>query len=245
MKKIISFTIIVTLLPVIVLAISSTNFDIEPLNVGNSGGINGSSSNYNLEQQQVGDVTIDLSNSSNYNLRHGHLYQEDDDVKLSFVAIPEKRIPSTGNDGTKVIIYVYSVGSQSPLHSYFYYDTDNNGNYSNLELTGLSAGTYDLAIKGYSHLIKRVNNINLNVGNNFVDFTNASNDKLLCGDLYTNGIYPNGDNKVNSVDVTYLVSKWALEDFGVSDERADVDENHQVNSLDITKVVNNYALIGD
>ena len=50
---------------------------------------------------------------------------------------------------------------------------------------------------------------------------------------------------VNSVDVTYLVSKWAVNDAGVSDERADVDENGQVNSLDMTKTVNNYAVVGD
>ena len=231
--------------PIAVQAISSTNYSLDPLNTGNSGGKNSQSSNYGLEQQQVGDVVVDESASSNYNLRHGHLYPDDNDVVLDFTVIPEKRIPSTGNDGTRVVINVYSVGGVLPIQSYSYYDTDNNGHYTGLILSGVSPGTYDIAVKGYAHLWKRLNSVALSSGTNTVDFTASGTEKLLCGDVYVNGSYPDGDNVVNSVDVTYLVSKWAVEDGGVSDERADVDENGQVNSLDMTKVVNNYAVVGD
>jgi hypothetical protein len=230
--------------PIIVLAISSTNYQLDPLNAGNSGGTEAGSGNYNLSEQQVGDVTVDVSSSPNYNIRHGHLYPKGN-VVIDFTVIPEKRIPVTGNNGTRVLVYVYNTGGSVPIQTYSYYDTDNNGHYVGLALTGISPGIYDIAVKGYAHLRKRLNNVTLNGGNNSIDFTFAGTDKLLCGDVYVNASYPDGDNMINSVDVTYLVSKWAVNDTGVSDERADVDENGQVNSLDMTKTVNNYAVMGD
>jgi len=239
------FVILVIFVPTFAFAISSSNFELEPLNLGNGGGIDANSSNYKLEQQQVGDIAIDESNSNNYNLRHGHQYPNENIVSLNFIAVPEKRIPLSGNDSTRVLIYIYNPGDNVPIQTYSYYDTDNNGSYVGLVLIGISPGTYDIAVKGYAHLRKRLSNVVLNEGNNNIDFTFVGTDKLLCGDVYTNGSYPDGDNTVNSVDVTYLVSKWANNDSGVSDERADVDENGQVNSLDMTKVVNNYAVIGD
>jgi hypothetical protein len=246
MKKNILIIVLVCIVavPVVVFAISSANYQIDPLNAGNGGGTEGGSANFDLSEQQIGDVTVDVSTSPNYNLRHGHLYPKGE-VTIDFTVIPEKRIPAVGNDGTKVIIDVYAVGGAVPLNSYFYYDTDNNGNYTGLALSGTSPGTYDIAVKGYAHLRKRLNNVVLTSGVNTIDFTFAGTDKLLCGDVYVNGAYPDGDNMVNSVDVTYLVSKWAVNDAGVSDERADVDENGQVNSLDMTKTVNNYAVTGD
>ncbi len=225
------------------LSISSTNFSIEPLNTGNSGGIDSNSSNYKLDQQQIGDVSVDKSTSSNYKIRHGHQYP-DSEVKLNFSVIPEKRIPTIGNNSTRVIVEVYAQGGTHPIKSYSYYDTDNNGNFTGLKLDGISPGVYDISIKGYAHLRKRLNNIALNSGTNTINFTSGA-ERLLCGDVYTNSSYLDGDNKVNSVDVTYLVSKWSVHDTGVSDERADVDENQEVNSLDMTKIVNNYAKIGD
>ena len=244
-KNILIISVISIAIPMVVFAISSTNYQIDPLNAGNSGGTEGDSANFNLSEQQVGDVTVDTSSSANYNIRHGHLYPDDTDVELDFTVIPEKRVPLAGNDSTRVIIDVYALGGTTPIQSYSYYDTDNNGQYTGLSLVGITAGTYDIAVKGYAHLRKRLNNVTLNNGTNTVDFTFAGTEKILCGDVYVNGLYPDGDNTVNSIDVTYLVSKWAVNDAGVSDERADVDENHQVNSLDMTKVVNNYAVVGE
>ena len=231
--------------PFVVRAIASTNYTVDPLNAGNSGGHNSQSANFELEQQQVGDVTVDESISANFNLRHGHLYPDDESVFLDFVVIPEKRIPVVGNDSTRVVINIYNIGTNVPIQSYSYYDTDSSGSYSNLELSDITPGTYDIAIKGYAHLWKRLNSVVLDSGVNTLDFTVAGTDKLLCGDVYVNASYPDGDNVVNSVDVTYLTSQWAVNDAGVSDKRADVDENGQVNSLDMTKTVNNYAVVGD
>lgn len=246
MKKNILIALAISIaIPMVVLAISSANYQLDPLNAGNSGGTEGTSGNFNLSEQQVGDITVNISDSANYNIRHGHLYSKDDDIELDFTAIPEKRIPAVGNDGTRVVIDVYNIGGNIPIQSYSYYDTDNNGNYTGLVLAGINSGTYDIAVKGYAHLRKRLNGVVLTTGANTVDFTFAGTDKLLCGDVYVNGSYPDGDNMVNSIDVTYLVSKWAVNDLAVSDERADVDENGQVNSLDMTKTVNNYAVIGD
>jgi hypothetical protein len=244
-KNILAVLAISIAIPMAVLAISSVNYQLDPLNTGNSGGTEGDSANFNLSEQQVGDVTVDISNSANYNIRHGHLYPNDDNILLNFTVIPEKRVPITGNNGTRSIIEIYDTGGTVPVQIYSYYDTDNNGNYTGLPLSGITAGTYDVSVKGYAHLRKRLNNVTLTGGTNTIDFTFTGTEKLLCGDVYTNVTYPDGDNVVNSVDVTYLVSQWAVSDGGVSDERADVDENHQVNSLDMTKTVNNYAVVGE
>jgi hypothetical protein len=247
-NSLVVLTGLIVLAPVVVFAISSANYQVDPLNAGNGGGTEGGSANFKLSEQQVGDVTVDVSTSSNYNLRHGHLYPKGD-VSVDFTVVPEKRISTpplpSPNNGTKVLIYVYNPGGAVPIQVYSYYDTDNDGNYTGLALTGISPGNYDIAVKGYAHLRKRLNNVVLTGGSNSIDFTFSGTEKLLCGDVYVNGVYPDGDNVVNSVDVTYLVSKWAVSDTGVSDERADVDENGQVNSLDMTKTVNNYAVTGD
>lgn len=244
-KKILTTLILFVFTPIMVLAISSANYGIEPLNTGNSGGTNANSASFQLEQQQIGDFVISNSDSASYNLQHGYLYPDTSSVMLDFIVIPEKRVPLVGNNGTRVIIDIYNTGEAIPIQSYSYYDTDINGKYIGLQLIGVMAGTYDIAVKGYAHLRKRLNNIALVSGTNTVDFSLAGSDKLLCGDVYVSGSYPDGDNTVNSIDITYLVSKWAVADIGISDERADVDENHQVNSLDMTKVINNYAVIGD
>lgn len=245
-KILTSIIVAMVIIPMVTFAISSTNYSIEPLNSGNSGGASGDSSNFSLEEQQIGDVTVDISTSTNYNLSHGHLYPEEEgQVRGDFTVIPEKRVPATGNNGTRIKIEVYSQGGNTPIQTYSYYNTNGNGGHSGLQLTGLNPGTYDIAIKGYAHLKKRINGINLIGGSNTLDFSNGGSEELLCGDVYTNATYADGDNTVNSVDVTYLVSKWADEDNGVSDERADVDENGQVNSLDMTKTVNNYAVMGE
>lgn len=103
-NKYILLAILLLVIPSIVQAISSTNYEIDPLNAGNSGGHSSGSTNFKLEQQQIGDVTVDESISANYNIRHGHLYPDDESVFLDFTVIPEKRIPTVGNDGTRVII---------------------------------------------------------------------------------------------------------------------------------------------
>jgi len=245
----ISLPIVVLLLGITlqgeVRATSSTNYTIEPDNAGNSGGEDSSSAGYEIENQQVGDLAIGESDSANFNILHGYLYGDAGDVLIDFTVIPEKRLPAVGNNSTLAIIEIRNVGETTALQTYAAVATNNDGEYSNLLLTGIPPGTYDVVVKGYAHLKKMLSAQSLVEGANVLDFTLAGADPLLCGDVYTSGTIPDGDNQVNSLDATYLVSHWGENDAGVSDERADVDENHQVNSLDMTKLINNYGTDGD
>ncbi|MBD3238325.1 MAG: hypothetical protein GF332_01640 [Candidatus Moranbacteria bacterium] len=161
-------------------------------------------------------------------------------VTINFTAIPEKRVPLTGNNSTQAYIEVRNVGSTTPIDTFGPIDTDNNGIYSSaLPLTGITPGTYDVAVNGYSHL-KLKKTVTLVSGLNNIDFTDAGTNPLLVGDAYGTG-----DNMVNSLDISYIQSQWGVIDSGVSDNRADVDENHQVNSMDVTKANANYGKVGD
>lgn len=226
-------------------ATSSTNYTIDPDNSGNSGGEDSSSAGYEIENQQVGDLAIGESDSANFNILHGYLYGDEGDVFIDFTVIPEKRLPAVGNNSTLAIIEVRNVGETTAINTYPAVATNNDGEYSNLQLTGIPPGVYDVVVKGYAHLKKMLPAQSLAEGTNILDFTLVGADPLLCGDVYTGVTTPDGDNQVNSLDATYLVSHWGENDGGVSDERADVDENHQVNSLDMTKLINNYGINGD
>ena len=154
------------------------------------------------------------------------------DVRLSFIALPEKRVPKVGNDDSHVIIEVRSPGSAQVLFSQTV-DTSIDGQYSNVILSGISPGVYDLIAKGYSHLRRKKSNITLSSGENILDFTDAGLNKLLCGDV-------NEDNKVNAIDVTIIVKSLF-----VSEERTDLNQDSLVNAIDITNMVVNFNKVGD
>ncbi len=231
---------------------TSSSYILFPMNFGNSGGIQSSSSSYNMDFQQVGDFTTGHSTSSSYDTLHGYLYPDVTDMIIQYIAIPEKRIPSTGHYASNTRIEIRTVGSSTALAEYENLLTGNTeAKYpigwtgsGGVEVEGLSDGTYDVVVKGYSTLARK-KTVSLVTGINQIDFTDSGNNPLKVGDVYVSTSYPHGDNMVNSVDMTYLVSQWNETDTGISDNRADVDENDKVNSLDMTKVVANYAQVGD
>jgi len=161
---------------------------------------------------------------------------------INFSVIPEKRIPLTGNNSTNAVLEVRELGTTNVLVSFSPLITDNNGDYTGLTLTSIIRGNYDLVIKGYSHLKKKLTVNGLLPGdyNSKVEFGT-----VLIGDVKITAMLPNGDNQVNSLDMGYLVSQWGTGDTGVSENRSDVDENGIVNSLDMGKVIANYGLNGD
>lgn len=188
---------------------------------------------YNLTSE-IGDTVVGQSESTIYRLRHGVTYEEAGAVNIDFIAIPEKRSPLTGNNDSHVTVEVRAVGSTVPLFSALV-DTDVDGEYHGLLLTGISPGTYDVTAKAYSHLRRRLDGIALGDGVT-VDFSAAGTDPLLCGDVNL----VDGDNKVNSLDMTILVGQWF-----VNDERSDLNQDGVVNSIDMTNMVTNFNLEGD
>lgn len=151
---------------------------------------------------------------------------------INFIAIPEKRVPSTGNNSTLVTIEVRSIGTTTPLFSETV-NTGSGGSYSGLTIS-LSPGTYDITAKGYSHL--RVKKTSQSLANNVtIDFSANGTSPLLSGDV--NGA--NGDNKVNGIDLTQIVS--GLTAFNV---RYDLNRDTRVNGIDLTNAVSNLNVTG-
>lgn len=192
-----------------------------------------SSSLYNVTSE-IGDTVVGQSESTIYRLRHGVTYEEPSGVIIDFIAIPEKRSPLVGNNSSHVTVEVRAVGSIVPLFSTIV-DTDVDGEYHGLLLTGISPGTYDITAKAYSHLRRKLSSVAL--GNGMpIDFSGAGTNPLLCGDVNL----VDGDNKVNSLDMTILVGKWFT-----NDERSDLNQDGVVNSIDMTNMVTNFNLEGD
>jgi len=216
-------------------AISSSNFQIPHYDLGPSREKESASSNFKLESF-IGDIFRGRSGSSGYQTEHGFFYPEEV-IFLNLKALPEMRVPSTGNFGTHLTVEVRNPGGTTPQFSQIV-DTDNDGQYSGLALIGISPGTYDIAVKGYSHLRDKEENIVLTAGSTFVDFSNGETDYLLAGDV--NGI--NGDNLINSIDIAVEVIKL---DQTIDVEREDLNQDGVVNSLDLAITIKNLDVWGD
>lgn len=153
---------------------------------------------------------------------------------LNLVAAPEKRAPSANNDDTRLEIEVRAAGSSTALFRKVV-RTSSGGTFSGFTVTGLSAGTYDITAKGYSHLRKKEASITLSTGAT-IDFTTSGTDKLLSGDVNS----ASGDNLVNGIDLTLIIG-----DLTGSTERYDLNRDSVVNGIDLTNAITNLTQTGD
>lgn len=234
-KIIISFFALF-LIPGEILAISSPNFQIPYFDFGPGREIESGSPNFKMESF-IGDPFRGNSANPNYREEHGFFYPEQGNVLVNLKALPEMRVPTTGNFDTHLTVEVRNPGQTSPLFSKTV-DTDTNGLYSNILLTGINPGTYDITAKGYSHLRDKEQNAVLVAGANNVDFSNNDTNYLLAGDV--NGT--NGDNLVNSVDIAIEIIKL---DQTSGIEKEDLNQDIIVNSIDLAITIKNLDLWGD
>jgi hypothetical protein len=220
----------------IVYASQGTLYQVNsPESVNGPSSLKSYSGSYNVFSE-IGDTVVGTSTSLSFSILHGVTYEAPTGVvDIDIIAVPEKRVPLTGNDDSHVTIEIRNPGGTTPLFSQTV-DTDVDGEHGTMNIAGISPGTYDLTAKAYSHLRRKKENVVLGAGLNTVDFTDVGTDKVLCGDV--NLVY--GDNKVNSLDVTLLVADWFS-----TDERIDLNQDGQVNSIDMTNMVTNFNLTGD
>ena len=151
---------------------------------------------------------------------------------INVIAIPEKRTPTTGNNGTLLTVEVRNHGSTTPLATTTVV-TSSGGTLSGVSIP-LTNGTYDITAKGYSHLRVIKSNQSLSQ-NTTIDFTANATSPLLCGDV--NGT--SGDNKVNGIDLTQIVSGLTTYDV-----RYDLNRDGRVNGIDLTNAVSNLNQTG-
>lgn len=141
---------------------------------------------------------------------------------------PEKRVPATGNWVNQNTIQIRTVGSTTPIISQVVsMNVNGDGTMSPIDPIILPAGTYDFAIKGYSHLRKiYTGTISTAVTN--LDFTGPGNE-MLAGD--TSLVE---DNYINSLDLSNL-----SRNLYTGDIKNDLNRDTSVNSLDLSNIAFN------
>jgi len=155
-------------------------------------------------------------------------------MSIDIIAIPEKRIPTTNNNSTILTIEVRNPGETTPVFSETVV-TGSGGTYSGMIVTDLDDGTYDITAKGYSHLRVKKSGVNISDGVT-IDFSDGGVNTLPSGDVNST----DGDNKVNGIDLTLIVS-----DLNGVTVRYDLNRDGRVNGIDLTNAVTNLNDLGD
>lgn len=161
---------------------------------------------------------------------------------LQIIAVPEKRIPNVApdrveNKSSQLILKIYQVGAERIDANVIFSTTTNSDDSARWFdiLQTVPSGSYDITIKGYSHLVRLASNIHLDKFIQ-VDFTNNGQTPLFCGDINLDS----GDNKVNALDISILVNN-----FSTNNLRSDLNQDGVVNSIDISNLLTNFNLVGD
>lgn len=154
-------------------------------------------------------------------------------AQINIKVYPEKRIPGTGNWQNQNLIEIRNVGSTTPLVSQIVnMDANGDGTLNSVDSNLVGTGSYDIAIKGYSHL-RKVYTVSLGQTVENLNLTGPGNE-LLAGD--TSVVE---DNYINSLDLSqiaiYLYS---------TNTKNDLNRDGEVNSLDMSNMSYNLYLAG-
>ena len=187
------------------------------------------------DSESIGlSITITASAGSGFSIKLIKSCRGFDGFSINLIAAPEKRVPSTGNDDTRLEVEVRNIGSTTPLLRQIV-RTGSGGTFSGFTLTGINAGSYDITAKGYSHLRRKMPGVSLSSGTT-IDFSTGGTVKLLCGDVNSSS----GDNLVNGIDLTLIIN-----DLTGNTERYDMNRDTVVNGIDLTNAITNLTETGD
>ena len=151
---------------------------------------------------------------------------------IKIKARPEKRVSPIQNGETQAKLVFYNKTLRTAV-----LETSidiNNIGWGILETDRLPEGTYNISIKGLSHLTKVMRNVIIDSENHTFDFTFGENFYLIAGD-----VHKNKDNFVNGLDISAAIQML----YG-NNIHADLNRDGIVNGLDISIVVNNLYIRG-
>lgn len=179
----------------------------------------------------------------------GRLIDEPTDPFTSGTNVPTANYQSSRDDyRTRFYITVRSGGSilftQSAIVT-----SDEQGNYDiPIEVTGLTAGTYDIGLKGEAHLTRVFDNVRLTPGETEINFDlDDSAGLLLAGDISGGGLTPAslGDDQVNSVDLSVILASLNIIDTNPYPVRPNLNHDSVVNSIDLSILLDNLNRRGE
>jgi len=156
---------------------------------------------------------------------------------LIILGQPEKRVPKTGgNLSLDSTVLFYNPVTHALVHTVN--ATLNNSGSSTVYDPSLPTGNFDAALKGQSHLAKKIINVNIVNGSDAtLDFTESGAFYLLAGDVQGAGLK---DNFVDILDISAVDIR-----FNSTDLEADLNRDGIVDVLDMSIVLVNYNKPGD
>ena len=230
--------------------LTSPNYIMFPYNTGNSSAEHDEAGHAYKLSSEVGDVAVgtSLEGGHTYIINHGYLYP-DGGVVLRFKVAPEKRVQNPPNgdanpnwDISDVRLQVRTVGTQNVVFETEVGPTNTDGEYLTDIPTVLPVGTYDLTVKGFSHLTLLKPSVTLISGTNMVDFSTDGSGNIvymLAGDVNTMPSSIFGDDKVNSLDLGTIIP-----DLNHDVYKTDLNQDNKVNSLDLGMTITNLNMLG-
>lgn len=158
-------------------------------------------------------------------------------TSINIKALPEKRVNKIGgNLANYSRLQIKNIPSGSVLLENFF-TTGPLGLKDGVNISTLSSGTYDVFLKGHSHLTKKLTALSITSENTEIDFSNSGTQYLLAGDV--NGLIL-GDDVVNAIDLSILIN-----DLDTFDLRTDLNRDNTVNALDLSILITNLDRHGD
>lgn len=149
------------------------------------------------------------------------------------IITPENRIPPIHNNALEITVDIRPEGSSTPIYSTTVgTDSEGRAQLCPLPSTIISGHYYDVLVKGLSHL-RRIFPHQLFGSSGFT--LDLRTPVLLAGDSH-----PTSDNYVNSLDISYEITK-----IYTSELRADLNRDGLVNSLEFPTLISHLYKYGD
>ena len=248
----------VLLFPMVVFAqATSTNFQLNQEGSGFTE-FDASSTNYQFEAT-VGEPIVSFASSTNFQLDQGKTWIGGNPTITIRYVDPESRTGTAGtNDDVNFFITVRTSTNSDDvvLFTSEFATTSTDGSYSSqIELTGIDSGTYDIGLKGGQHITRVLQDVPIvegsNVPLNFTTSDYASTTRgtveLLAGDVNGDGSIPNdlGDDVVNSVDISSLLDVLDDTDTTGNTVRSNINQDTVINSVDLSVMLDNLDKEGE
>ncbi len=182
--------------------------------------------------------------SQQENLTASVFVYDPNNISILISAIPEKRIPAILdrilNRSTNLTIKFYNHSADripaNVVTSSVLTSDDDGTKFWLVPTTTVAEGSYDITVKGYSHLTRLLSDTSIISTVNVLDFTDNGTNPLKCGDV--NGT--SGDDEINALDVSLVVNNWSG-----ANPRYDLNRDEEVNSIDISNLLANFNDVGD
>ncbi|EKD32837.1 MAG: hypothetical protein ACD_76C00137G0002 [uncultured bacterium] len=161
---------------------------------------------------------------------------------LDMIAVPEKRVPQSGNFGTALSFELRDSTTGDPVY-WAGVQTDDAEGRARLDVFGVPYGTYVPSSKGLSHLRQTNVAVDIVQGDNVIDFSRNGERRMVAGDVHgaSESLQNNrADNFINSLDFSRLASMLDSRDLVT-----DLNQDGFVNSLDLSVLLWNIDAQGD